>query len=106
MSTITTLPTLTATYKSPTNTSFTHTQPLQTPPTSSAQDRVAYFSALKMATVELQERINKELTERMEEDKAKDIAAGGGKGSGVNGKVVVDEKKEEENYGEEVVEED
>ncbi len=53
----------------------------------------------------MQEVINKELTARMEEENR--IAAEG-KGSeavkGVKGKV--DEKKEEENYGEEVVDED
>lgn len=92
-------PTLTATYNSPTNAHFKHEQPLQAPPTSSAKDRVAYLASLRKATVELQDRINKELTERMEEDKAKD-----GK-SGAAGKNV-DDKKEEENYGEEVVEED
>ena len=45
----------------------------------------------------MQEQINTELTARMEEDKARE--AGNGKGA-------VDEAKEEDNYGEEVVEED
>jgi len=92
-------PALTATYNSPTNAVFQHVQPLQTPPTTSSKDRVAYLSSLRKATVELQERINKELTDRMEEDKAKDV------NGGATGKAI-DEKKEEENYGEEVVEED
>jgi len=91
--------TLTATYLSPTNDSFTHTHPLQTPPSTSAEDRVAYLSSLKTAVAKLQERVNKELTERMEDDKGKDSGSAGGKG-------VVDEKKEEENYGEEIVEEE
>lgn len=92
-------PVLTATYNSPTNAAFKHEQPLQAPPTSSAKDRVAYLASLRKSTVELQERINKELTDRMEEDKARDVK-GGAVAKGV------DDKKEEENYGEEVVEED
>lgn len=51
----------------------------------------------------MQEKINKELTERMEEDKAKEETAGG---TGKRKANELDEKKEEENYGEEVVEED
>ena len=50
----------------------------------------------------MQEVINKELTARMEEDNAR--AA-----EGLNGKAKVkgvDENKEEENYGEEVVDEE
>jgi hypothetical protein len=89
---------LKATYSSPTNAPFIHEQPLQAPPTSSTKDKTTYLSALRKATVDLQERINKELTARMEEDKARD-ASGRGKES-------IDDKKEEENYGEEVVEED
>lgn len=51
----------------------------------------------------MQEKINKDLTLRMEEDnlKARETATGQ-----KSGKEVVDEKKEEDNYGEEVVEED
>lgn len=49
----------------------------------------------------MQEVINKELTGRMEEDNRR--VAEGANGGG-NGKV--DEKMEEENYGEEVVDED
>lgn len=52
----------------------------------------------------MQEVVNKELTARMEEDNKKAADAQGKDG---NAKVKgVDEKKEEENYGEEVVEED
>lgn len=90
--------TLKATYSSPTNAPFTYEQPLQAPPSSSTKDKTTYLSTLRKATVDLQERINKELTERMEEDKAKDVSG--------KGKADIDDKKEEENYGEEVVEED
>jgi hypothetical protein len=46
----------------------------------------------------MQEQINKELTARMEEDKARDA-------EGTKPKVV-DDAKEEDNYGEEIVEEE
>jgi Cu2+-containing amine oxidase len=49
----------------------------------------------------MQETINKELTSRMEEDKAREAAA-----TGITKSKVVDEAKEEDNYGEEVVEEE
>ena len=64
---------------------------------------MAYLGALRKATAELQERINAELTQRMEEDKARDATDAAEKGM-KNG--VVDEGKEEENYGEEVVEDE
>lgn len=51
----------------------------------------------------MQEKINQELTARMEEDKARE--AENANGSKVNGGVI-DEAKEEDNYGEEVVEEE
>lgn len=56
----------------------------------------------------MQESINKELTARMEEDNklaAAAAASGEGKGKGKE-KDGVDENKEEENYGEEVVDEE
>ncbi|TVY54668.1 hypothetical protein LCER1_G003646 [Lachnellula cervina] len=86
--------TLKTTYNSPTNAPFTLTQPL--PPHPTPSNKTAYLSALRKATSQMQEEINKELTMRMEEDKA---VASKGKGG-------VDEAKEEDNYGEEVPEED
>ena len=62
------------------------------------------MGALRKAAAELQGRINAELTQRMEEDKARD-ATGGGEKRLKNG-VVLDDGKEEENYGEEVVEDE
>jgi hypothetical protein len=91
--------TLSATYTSPTNESFTHEHKIPTPPTSKTIDRIAYLAALREATTEMQEAINKDLTARMEEDKAREGAINGVKQG-------VDETKEEDNYGEEVAEED
>ena len=52
----------------------------------------------------MQENINNDLTSRMEDDNSiAREADGSAKGKGKAG---VDEKKEEDNYGEEVVEED
>lgn len=95
---------LSATYSSPTNAPFTQTEKIPTPPSDKAFDKTTYLAALRNATATMQEQINKELTQRMEEDKAKEA-------EGINGTLKVkargvDESKEEDNYGEEVVEED
>lgn len=87
---------LTATYKSPTSEPFTTTQSLAAPPSTSVADKTAYLSSLRKALASTQEQVNKELTERMEQDKARE----GGNSKGV------DDAKEEENYGEEVVEDE
>lgn len=87
---------LTATYKSPASEPFTTSQSIPAPPSTSVSDKTAYLSSLRQAVTSTQEQINKELTERMEQDKARE-------GSNSRG---VDDAKEEENYGEEVVEED
>jgi hypothetical protein len=93
---------LSATYKSPTNNPFTHVHKIPAPPTLKTGDRTTYLTVLRKATAELQEAINLDLTARMEEDKAQEAGdtRNGGKAC------VVDEVKEEDNYGEEVVEED
>ncbi|KAJ6440803.1 small nucleolar ribonucleoprotein complex component (Utp5) [Purpureocillium lavendulum] len=102
---------LTATYTSPANEGFAVSKSIAAPATSSdgasAADNAAavdeksrYLEALRAAVAETQDRVNKELTARMEEDKARDAAAGAGN------KLAVDEDKEEENYGEEVQEEE
>ncbi len=90
---------------------------------------MAYLSSLRHATTDLQERINAELTARMEDDKVRDAAAAKEtRGDNVTGEVhtsknkkgtkgrlniddskrefSVDEDAEEENYGEEVIVED
>lgn len=94
---------LSATYASPTNAPFTVTHDLQSPPSGTTSptvpDKTKYLSDLRKATATMQEQINKELTQRMEEDKAQEAAR-----SGKAPKRAVDEAKEEENYGEEVPE--
>jgi len=94
---------LTATYQSPNNAAFTHSQKLPTPPISKTSDRTAYLGLLRKATADMQEAINKELTARMEEDKAREF---GGTNGATKAQGVVDEAQEENNYGEEVAEED
>lgn len=89
---------LSATYQSSGNASFTFTRKLPAPSTEKTSDRTAYLDALRKAATEMQEQINKELTLRMEEDKAREA-------EGTKGKAV-DDAKEEDNYGEEMVEED
>ncbi|KAG0646186.1 hypothetical protein D0Z07_8102 [Hyphodiscus hymeniophilus] len=95
-----------ATYTSPTNQPFTHAQKLVIPPSDAPTDRTAYLSALRKATVTMQEQINKELTQRMEEDKAREAAGVNGTSKAKAKDKTVDESKEEDNYGEEVPEED
>lgn len=94
-----TAPILAATYASPTNDHFTHTTNLPHLGSTAPSDRAVYLSTLRKACAEMQDLVNKELTHRMDEDNAR-VAGGAGKN------VRIDEKKEEENYGEEVVEED
>lgn len=95
---------LLATYSSPNNEKFEHVHKLPTPPASDkVNERTAYLGALRKATGEMQERVNKELTARMEEDKVREAESADG--SKVHGGVI-DEAKEEDNYGEEVVEEE
>ncbi|KAF2036211.1 hypothetical protein EK21DRAFT_52782 [Setomelanomma holmii] len=89
------MPSLTATYTSPTSTEpkvFSSELPaLSSPP--STQDRVAYLAALGSSLKGLQGDINAFLTQKMEEDKAKGASTG-------------DDATLEETYGEEVVDED
>lgn len=89
---------LSAIYNSPTNQTFNYKTVLN-PPLSVSEapkDRATYLQALRTACAEMQEQVNKELTQRMEEDNTR---AGADKSK-------IDDKKEEENYGEEVVDED
>lgn len=94
---------LSATYASPSNAPFTRAEKIPAPPSDKPTDRTAYLSSLRKATAVMQAQINKELTARMEEDKAKEAEELNGvskaKAKGV------DESKEEDNYGEEVPEE-
>jgi hypothetical protein len=93
---------LTGTYSSPTNAPFTSTHELQAPPSGTVnptvQDKTKYLSDLRKAVTTMQDQVNKELTLRMEEDKQRE--------AGQNEKPLVDDAKEEENYGEEAQGED
>ncbi|KAL8829172.1 MAG: hypothetical protein Q9191_002166 [Dirinaria sp. TL-2023a] len=68
------------------------------PPASneSTEQKTAYLSALRESVTKLQDDINGFLTNKMEEDKASASLAG----------TTVDDRKEEENYGEEDVDDD
>ncbi|KAK4122580.1 hypothetical protein N657DRAFT_574807 [Parathielavia appendiculata] len=91
-------PTLFVTYTSATNAAFGVSLPLTAPADSKAQ----YLSKLRAHVASVQQRINRELTARMEEDKARESGA-----SAANGvSKLVDDEKEEENYGEEAQEEE
>lgn len=95
---------LTATYDSPINAPFTLTHDLEAPPSGivnpSVLDKTKYLTDLRQATSAMQEQINKELTQRMEEDKAAEVTKNGKTTNGV------DEAQAEENYGEEAQEEE
>lgn len=79
-----------------TTSSKTFSHPLPSCVTGSTKEKSAYLSALRASVVRLQDEVNVFLTVRMEEDKAMASLAG----------VKGDDRKEEENYGEEVVDED
>lgn len=86
---------LTATYASSVSTPFTISKSLPIPATSSTTaDKTQYLQSLREALTSTQAEINKELTHRMEEDNGR----AGGKSAA--------DAKEEENYGEEVVEDE
>lgn len=86
--------TLTAAYQSTVNQDFSFSETLAVPASDSIEDRTKYLKSLRQAVLQIQDKVNKELTARMEEDNAR---ATGGQTT-VAG---VDEAKEEENYGEE-----
>ncbi|KAL6886978.1 hypothetical protein GGI43DRAFT_388436 [Trichoderma evansii] len=74
---------------------FSITKSIPAPPTPlDPAGKSKYLESLRACVAAAQDQINKELTTRMEEDKAREGAA------------AVDEEKEEENYGEEVQEEE
>jgi hypothetical protein len=95
-------PALSAAYTSTTNAPFTVRLPLTSATDSTTlEHKTKYLSELRQSVISVQGQINRELTARMEEDKAREASA-----AAANGAKVVDDEKEEENYGEEVVEED
>ncbi|RDA83667.1 hypothetical protein CP532_4676 [Ophiocordyceps camponoti-leonardi (nom. inval.)] len=90
--------TLKAVYESPTNEPFSVIRPITAPPSDTAAEKVRYLETLRNAVDETQAQVNKELTTRMEEDKARD--------GNTSTKLGVDEDKEEDNYGEDVQDEE
>ncbi|KAI1348131.1 hypothetical protein F5Y01DRAFT_226819 [Xylaria sp. FL0043] len=102
---------LKATYTSPEvpNPQTISSTPLTLPTTQAVEDKTAFLRALRAATTDLQDRINADLTARMEQDAA-NASSGSVKtaqgGAGAGAAAAVNEAAEEENYGEEVVEED
>ncbi|KAK3304210.1 uncharacterized protein B0T15DRAFT_535803 [Chaetomium strumarium] len=96
-------PTLSANYTSTGNASFTIHHPLTAPPSSTTvENKIASLAELRRSIIVLQNQINQELTARMEEDQARNSSAT--KANGV--KKIIDDEKEEENYGEEVQDEE
>ncbi|KAM0256522.1 hypothetical protein ACHAQJ_004933 [Trichoderma viride] len=92
-------PALTASYSSPASAPFSITKSIPAPPTPlDPAGKSKYLESLRASVATAQDQINKELTTRMEEDKAREAAVGA--------QTAVDEEKEEENYGEEVQEEE
>ncbi|KAI9852426.1 MAG: hypothetical protein M1838_000744 [Thelocarpon superellum] len=88
---------LTATYVSPTaERTFSHPLPTSANELASSDAKTAYLAALRSNVTKLQEDVNSFLTQKMDEDNA----AAGGRAQKIAGK---DESKEEENYGEEVI---
>lgn len=86
---------LRAEYKSPAESkTFTHTLPSAV--VTSTTEKSAYLATLRGLIVQTQEDVNAFLTVKMEEDKAVASMAG----------LKTDDRKAEENYGEEIVEED
>ncbi|KXX80687.1 EKC/KEOPS complex subunit GON7 [Madurella mycetomatis] len=93
---------LSATYTSTTNPPFIISLPLTAPAVSTTvESKTKYLAALRQSAISLQEQVNRELTARMEEDKVRDASATTAAGANV-----VDDEKEEENYGEDVQEEE
>ncbi len=87
--------TLKAQYASPRTTS-TFVHPLDAPQTSqSAKEKTSYLSALRTSVTKLQEEVNIFLTQKMEEDKTLLIDRG----------EKTDDKQDEDNYGEEMIDE-
>ncbi|PFH55852.1 hypothetical protein XA68_17514 [Ophiocordyceps unilateralis] len=88
---------LTATYSSPTNEAFSLVRHIPAPPSDAVSDKVRYLETLRNAVDVTQALVNKELTARMDQDKAREASVG----NAAAAKLGVDEDKEEDNYGEE-----
>ena len=103
-------PVITAQYNAPHSTSFILTQSIaftSSPSSASSSScsastahKAGFLSGLQKAVTTIQDQVNKELTSRMEEDKARE---GAGR---LEATKDIDEDEEEDNYGEEVQPED
>ncbi|KAK4101389.1 hypothetical protein N658DRAFT_506978 [Parathielavia hyrcaniae] len=92
-------PTLSVAYSSAANAPFGVSLLLTAAPDNKAQ----YLSELRAHVASVQQRVNRELTARMEEDKAREPGATAANGGAAK---AVDDEREEENYGEEMQEEE
>lgn len=90
--------TLSAAYDAPHAEPFRVESSFPAPTSTSVEDKSKSLANLRASITEVQADINRRLTANMEADKAREAAE--------TGKPVVDDVKEEENYGEEVVNED
>ncbi|KAI9791853.1 MAG: hypothetical protein M1816_003398 [Peltula sp. TS41687] len=70
------------------------------------KEKTAYLSGLRSSVTAMQDEINVYLTQKMEEDKASGEKSGVGGTSQSGRNAVTDEIKEEDLYGEELVEDD
>lgn len=75
--------------------SFSHPLPVYSN-TPSTESRKAYLSALHASIGKLQDEVNSFLTQKMEDDQK----------TAIDGRGIMDEVKEEQNYGEEVIDDD
>ncbi len=88
-------PTLAAEYASPRQSkAFRYPQQALSASYTTAE-KTAYLASLRASVTQLQGEVNAFLTQKMEQDKVTDRAAGG---------PTTDDPAEEENYGEEIVE--
>ena len=93
---------LTASYTSPTVSKVFSLALPAVPTSDSVDEKTAFVAAVRVNTSQMQDDINVFLTQKMEEDKAQEIAAAGGDLK----KNAKEEEREEEMYGEEDVGED
>ncbi|KAI9848968.1 MAG: hypothetical protein M1837_005857 [Sclerophora amabilis] len=94
---------LTAIYTSATSSkTFAHAVPTSGSTQPTPSEKTAQLASLRSSVTKLQDQINTFLTQKMEEDKS----TTSGNGAGDSRARGVDEGKEEENYGEEVVNDD
>lgn len=101
--------TVSASYKGPSDDTFVVNREIRLPASSSQApgdgtmslaDKTNFLKDLRTSVAAVQDQVNKELTQRMEADKAREA------GTAAAASTTVNEAEEEQNYGEEVVDED